>query len=165
MKLLYANGRFEARFSQDFQGDLDAVKAAGFKPDTSSGSWVWHTAKIPVLEKLREKRPASGIAIDNETFEKYKELAAQFEKNEEVKKAAKALEKARKKESEDKAKEENSTSAFGDKAFITKDDLPPMPPSTFQFIPPTPPPERCFVCGEPVYFYELPDVCLFCEKS
>ena len=117
MKLLYANGRFEARFSQDFQGDLDAVKAAGFKPDTSSGSWVWHTAKIPVLEKLREKRPASGIAIDNETFEKYKELAAQFEKNEEVKKAAKALEKARKKESEDKAKEEN---CLGDRGSIQR---------------------------------------------
>jgi hypothetical protein len=96
MNLVYNNGRFEARFSRDFQGDLDAVKTAGFKPDTSSGAWVWHTAKIPVLEKLRKNRPASGIAIDDATFEKYKELKEQFDKNEEIKKAAKAFEKERK---------------------------------------------------------------------
>lgn len=156
MQIVYANGRFEARFSQDFQGDLDTVKAAGFKPDTSSGAWVWHTAKIPVLEKLRKHRPDSGIAIDDATFQKYKELKEQFDKNEEIKKAAKKLEKERKAEEKEPAVPEG-------KMYITKEDLPPMPPSINPFIRPEPPKERCFICGEPLYFYELPDVCLWCE--
>ena len=164
MQIVYTNGRFEARFSQDFQGDLDAVKTAGFKPDTSSGAWVWHTAKIPVLEKLRVKRPASGIAIDNDTFQKYKELKEQFDKNEEIKKAAKALEKERKaaeKEAEYTPGEDGDL--FDADGNLKPHNLPPMPPSINPFVRPEPPKERCFVCGEPLYFYELPDVCLWCE--
>jgi len=165
MQIIYSNGRFEARFSQDFQGDLDAVKAAGFKADTSSGAWVWHTAKIPVLEKLREKRPASGISIDNDTFAKYKELSEQFRVNDEIKQAAKKLDKDRKKIEKHQAQEQATADVFGDKMYITKEDLPPMPPSINPFVRPEPPKELCFICQDPLYFYELPDICLWCEKT
>lgn len=34
----------------------------------------------------------------------------------------------------------------------------------YKFVPPDPPSERCSVCNDPVYFYELPSLCLYCEK-
>jgi len=156
--------RFEAEFSADFGGDLAAVKTAGFRTD-GPPAWAWYTDKIKVLNSLREHRPESGLSINDDAWNVYESLTKMAEKNEEVKKAAKALEKERKKESENKAKEETAEEVFGEKTYITKDDLPPMPPSENRFTPPQPPKECCFVCGEPLYFYELPDVCIWCEKT
>lgn len=166
MQIVYTNGRFEARFS-DFQGDLDAVKAAGFKPDTSSGAWVWHTTKIPVLEKLRKNRPVSGIAIDPETFAKYQELSEQFKINDDIKKAAKEFER----EQKAKAKEAEYTPGAEEDDLFDADgnlkphNLPPIPENPNRFKPPVHPGPWCQFCGDPIYFYELPDICIWCEKN
>jgi len=165
MNLRYANSRFEAEFSPDFQGDLAAVKGAGFKYDSSSGYPVWHTIKVPVLLKLRANRPASGITINPDALEIFKLWLEAHEKNAEIKKAALELKKKQKKEKMERAKEDTATEVFGDKEFITREDLAPQPPLTKPYIPHPPPPERCIICEEPLYFYELPDICIWCEKT
>src|SRR5271165_5837314 len=106
MNLRYANSRFEAEFSQDFQGDLAAVKSAGFKYDSSTGYPVWHTIKMPVLLKLRENRPASGITINPDALEIFKLWKEAHEKNEVIKAEVRKLDKERKKAAKEKEKEE-----------------------------------------------------------
>lgn len=167
MQIIYANGLFEARFSQDFQGDLDAVKAAGFRT-TGPPAWTWYAPppSIPALNRLRKNRPASGIAINAETFAKYKELAEQFEKNEEIKKAAKKLAK----EQKAKVKDEQYTPGEDGDLFdadgnFRPHNLPPMPKSENSFVRPEHPGPWCQFCGDSLYFYELPDICLWCELS
>lgn len=161
--------RFEAEFSTDFNGDLSAVKISGFKPDTSSGAWVWWTAKAAVLNKIRENKPASGLTITNEAYDAYVPLAEQETRNAEVKKQAAAINKAAKKERKNKELEAATTSLFAipeGKIWIGPDDLPPKPPfvSTIAPIPPFVGPV-CVFCAGPVYFYELqnPPTCLWCE--
>ena len=79
------NKRFEAEFSADFQGDLDAVKAAGFKTD-GPPAWIWHTNKVAVLNSLRtSSRPASGLTIDNDALAVYVPLNIIAQKNAEIK--------------------------------------------------------------------------------
>jgi len=165
MNLRYANSRFEAEFSQDFQGDLAAVKNAGFKYDSSTGYPVWHTIKMPVLLKLRENRPASGITINPDAQEIFKLWLGAHEKNAEIKAAARQLDKERKKAAKDAAKEDEAIDCFGDKESIGPEDLPPMPERESAFKRPDPPKERCMICDDPLYFYELPDICIWCEKT
>ena len=88
--------RFEAEFS-DFQGDLAAVKAAGFKPDTSSGAWVWWTAKSAVLTNSEITSPPVASQSPREAREQYTALAAIDEKNAEVRAALKNIKKSRRK--------------------------------------------------------------------
>lgn len=155
--------RFEAEFS-DFQGDLAAVKAAGFKPDTSSGAWVWWTAKSAVLTKLRNNKPASGLTITPEAREQYTALAALDAKNAEVKAA---LQKHQKEQKKTPPKDSMKMCDLGF-ACISKEDLPPMPP----FAQPRPQANldpnamKCIICETPTYFYEKqdPPTCLWCEK-
>lgn len=163
-------GRFEAEF-QDFQGDLAAVKAAGFKPDTSSGAWVWHAAKIPVIEKLRANKPPSGLTITPEGLLVYNELKENFDRNALIKAEAAKIEKARKKAAKEKQKEEVASETFNfpeGKIFIDKEDLPYKEPFVPNFVRPEPPALRCITCQVPVYVeFELsdPPICIWCEKT
>lgn len=159
--------QFEAEFSSDFQGDLEAVKEAGWRT-TGAPAWLWYAPPpgIKALNRLREKKPASGLTITPEALEVYRPLAEQEAKNAEIRKAAAELAKANKKQ---KKKEEQEAIASeimpDDKIYITAADLPPMPPSENRYISPPPPKELCQFCGQPLYFYESKDLCLFCEKQ
>ena len=156
--------QFEAEFSTDFAGDLEAVKEAGWRT-TGAPEWLWYAPPpgIKALERLRAKRPASGLTIAPDAFAVYRPLAEQEAKNAEIRAAAALLKKANKKEKKKKEQEAIGTAAMpDDKIYITAADLPPMPPSE-RYIPPPPPAERCSSCQQPLYFYESPDICLYCE--
>ena len=169
MNIRYSSERrqFEAEFSQDFSGDLEAVKEAGFRT-TGAPSWLWYAPPpgIKALERLRSKKPQSGLTISPDAFAVYRPLAEQWAKNEEIKKAAAELTKANKKEKKKKEQIAVGSAAMpDDKMFITAADLPPMPPSENRYTPPPPPAEKCSSCQAPLYFYESKDLCLFCEKG
>jgi hypothetical protein len=161
--------RFEAQFTTDFNGDLAAVKAAGFKTDGPASGWIWHTAKIPVLNKLREHRPASGLEIMNDALAVYKVLAERESKNAEAKEKFKEIEKKAKKERKEKEQEEQTTTLFAvpeGKIWLGPEDLPPKPPFVSEMAPiPEHKGPWCHICGQPVYFYEIqdPPTCLWCE--
>jgi hypothetical protein len=159
------NGRFEAEFSADFQGDLAAVKAAGFKPDTTSGAWVWWTAKASVLGKLRENRPASGLTIAADAKAHYASIAEMEAKNSKIKAEAKEYTKSVKKK-RDVTEQIKHAPVIPAKGYIDKEDLSPQPPQVNKYVPPPPPDTKCIICGAPVYFYELqnPPVCMWDEK-
>ena len=159
------NGRFEAEFSSDFQGDLEAVKAAGFKPDTSTGVWIWYTSKAGPLTKLRETRPPSGLTITPEAKSQYAPLAAMEAKNAEIKAEAKEYNKSVKKK-RDVVQQIKHALVIPEKGYIDKEDLSPQPPQVNKYVPPPPPDTKCIICGAPVYFYELqnPPVCMWDEK-
>ncbi len=152
-----AENRFEAEFS-DFAGDQHAVKEAGFKT-TGAPQWIWWTQKVPVMEKLRKNRPASGLTITPEASDVYTPLLEQERKNDEIRKLAKKA----------KADQEPHSNWLPDgKEYLEREDLPPQPPLEKPFQPPPPPDTQCSNCGQPVYFYELLGVfplCLFCEKE
>lgn len=159
------NGRFEAEFSSDFQGDLAAVKAAGFKSDTSTGTWVWWTAKASVLAKLREKRPASGLTITADAKANYAPLAELEARNAKIKAEVAQQNKSQKKKRKIEVQISNAV-VMPEKGYIEASDLPPMPPNPKKYVPPPPPDTLCIICGAPVYFYELqsPPTCLWDEK-
>lgn len=148
--------RYEAEFSSDFQGDLSAVKAAGFKADTSSGSWIWWTGKVKVLQKLK---PASGRTMTEQAFAIYEPMAKIEEQNAATRKQFAAVQKA--------AKKIPAPETPNDKIWIGPEDLPPMPPykPAAAVVCTVVPTGTCAGCGDPTYMYELPDVCLFCEKN
>lgn len=171
MRIRYneAMRRFEAEFTSDFNGDLSAVKEAGFKTDGPTSGWIWWTAKIPVLNKLRENKPASGLTITDEAYNVYVVLAERERKNAEAKAEFQKLDKVAKKERKQKEQEEATTSLFSipeGKLWLDAEDLPPKSP----FVSSLPKPvaiqgPKCHVCGETVAFYELqdPPTCLWCE--
>jgi hypothetical protein len=154
--------RFEAEF-EDFQGDLDAVRAAGFKTD-GPPDWVWYSQRAGPLTKLRENRPASGLTITAEARAEYIPLAQVEAKNAETKAQFAEHKKTLKKKLE---VEEQETKAFviPKKGYIDATDLPVMTPIERPYVSPPPPKEKCFICGSPVYFYEKqdPPTCLWCE--
>lgn len=161
---------FIAEFSSDFQGDLSAIKAAGFRT-FGPPAWVWYapSSGIKTLNKLRENRPASGLTISEEALAIYKPLAEQEARKAELKKQFSVLEKKAKKERKDK-EQEAATSALLNipegQIWIGPEDLPPKPLFISEL--PVPAPHKgpwCHVCGQPVYLYELqqPPTCLWCE--
>ncbi len=161
--------RFEAQFSTDFQGDLAAVKAAKFRCD-GPPSWLWWTVKLDALNALRENKPASGLTIDNAAFPYYTRLVEMETANAAARaKFAPIKEKQVKAKKERKKREDKertyTTVVIPEKGYIGVEDLSPQPPSEKPYIPPAPPETRCFMCQQPTYFYELPDLCLYCEKT
>jgi len=154
--------RFEAEFS-DFEGDLAAVKAAGFKTD-GPPEWIWYTYKSSPLTKLRTHRPASGLTISAEAREQYTALSPVEENNAKIKvELAKANKELKKTLKEDEGK---TSLVVPVKGYIGAEDLPPMPLSEKHYVPPPPPETTCIICKAPVYPYELqnPPTCLWCEK-
>jgi hypothetical protein len=148
---------FEAEF-QDFQGDLAAVKAAGFRT-TGAPGWVWYTLKVEALDKLRKNRPASGLTILEDALVEYNRL-----KEQETKKAALLAElKAAKKKTEPKETKVFVVphgQEFGYNCVEDSDKK-----IRIGYVPPEFTGPRCVVCNDEVYFYELqePPTCLSCE--
>jgi hypothetical protein len=163
---------FVAEFSADFQGDLEAVKLAGFRT-FGPPNWLWYAPPpgIKALNRLREHRPASDLTISPEALAVYQPLAEREAKNAEVKKALADAKKKVKKEQVEKEEEAATTSLFTipkGKIWVGPEDLPPKPPFVSSFTPPPPPDMKCHICGQPVYFYELQEpipLCLWCEKQ
>lgn len=150
---------FEAEF-QDFQTDLDAVKAAGFKT-TGSPDWIWHTQKIGPLDKLRKNRPASGLTILEDALVEYKRIKAQEESKAALLAELKAAKKAIKKKVEPEAQEPLAEGEYF-KSFCVPDSEPTI--YIGHIAPPYTGPQ-CVVCKGPVYFFELqsPPTCMWCE--
>jgi hypothetical protein len=160
------NLRFVAVFSSDFQGDLAAVKAAGFKTDGPSGGWIWYTYKAGPLTTLRENRPTSGLTISQEAREQYTSLWAVEQNNEKVKAELATHKKALKKKLKIEVEQITHAVHIPEKGYIEASDLPPAQSVCKQFIPPNKPTTLCIICGDPVYFYEKqnPPTCLWDEK-
>jgi hypothetical protein len=172
MNIRYTLGRFEAEFSSDFQNDLDAVKGAGFKPDTSTGRWVWWTSKIAVIEKLKKKRPLSGLTATPEAAEAIRTFTEIEERNRPIREAAEKLKKEQKKKQKADQQEEVATHLVNipdGKIGIGPEDLPYKAPYVSTFVKPSPPDLRCSFCQDPVYEgleRTIPfPVCMWCEKT
>lgn len=149
---------FEAEF-QDFKGDLEAVKAAGFKT-SGPPSWVWYATKASQLDKLKEKRPASLTILEDALLE-YQKL-----KKEEDEKAAllnelKAAKKAVKTALADQPEEQSLSSK---EWFEYVNTIESSGSEKVEHIWDGP---ICSVCNCPVYFYmtQTPPMCLWCEKQ
>ena len=153
--------RFEAQF-EEFQGDLAAVKAAGFKTD-GAPEWIWYTCRAGPLTKLRENRPPSGLTISPEARENFTALLSVETKNAETKAQLAAHNKELKKKLKIDDKE---ILVIPEKGYIDASDLPFKPSPVVAYKPPAPPTTLCIVCQDPVYFYEKqdPPTCLWCEK-
>lgn len=177
MNIIYnaAYGRFEAQFSTDFNGDLAAVKGAGFKCD-GPPSWIWWTVKLAALNKLRENKPISGLTINESAFQQYTHLSAMEAKNEEARAKFAPIKEEQKKAKKQRKREEQVERVYHKVVippkpgelydFIGAEDLPPMPPRKTPERPPWTGP-RCAYCRQPVYVYEKQEpipTCLFCEK-
>ena len=168
---------FVAEFSTDFHGDLNAVKNAGFRT-TGPPQWFWYTAKLPVLNKLRENKPASGLTIAESAYQAYLALTEIERVNEAARAQFAPIKEKQIKEKKERKKRELKDQVYtafvvppkpGEEYdYVGVQDLPPMPP----FILKNPPQPHsgpfCTYCRAPVYFYEkqypIP-VCLFCEIS
>jgi hypothetical protein len=159
-----AQQRFEVEF-QDFAGNLESVKAHGFKTDGPPG-WIWWTQKIKVLNALRANKPASGLSITPEALAVYTPLAEQEAKNDAVKKALAEARKALKKEHKKQEVLSGTPTLPEGCAWIGKENLPALADFEKTFVPPTPPALRCLTCSDPVYDYEYPEIpqCLWCHK-
>jgi len=158
--------RFEAEFSTDFQGDLVAVKAAGFKTD-GPPEWVWYSYKAEPLTKLRENRPQSGLTITPDAREQFAALTAVEAKNAEIKAQLAAHNKELKKKLKIISNEKTSILKMCAEGYmcISVEDLPPKPPYQNAKAPPWTGPV-CVVCSSPLLSFERhnPNVCTWCEK-
>lgn len=178
MNIIYnaQHGRFEAQFSTDFNGDLAAVKGAGFKCD-GPPSWVWHTIKLAALNKLRENKPISGLTINESAFQQYTILTEMEAKNEAARAAFAPVKEEQKKAKKQRKREEQIERTYHKVViphkprelydFIGAEDLPPW--ESKQMAPERPlwTGPRCFYCQQPVYPYENQELpaCLWCEKK
>jgi hypothetical protein len=162
--------RFEAEFSTDFQGDLAAVKAAGFKTD-GAPEWVWYTYRAGPLGKLRENRPPSGLTITPEAREQFVSLWTVEQKNAELKAQLAEHNKALKKKL--KIEDQDAKASAGPKMkmcaegymCLSAEDLPPKPPYQNAKAPAWTG-LVCSICEAPLLPLELhnPNVCMWCEK-
>lgn len=162
-----ANKEFVAQF-EEFAGDLEAVKAAGFRTDGPPG-WRWFAPApgVKALNRLRANKPASGLTISVDALEIYKPLAEIEEKNQAVLDRLKDYKKTLKKAQKEAAK--HAPQIPDDKMYISLEDLPPLPPFVSSHLVVEFPGEKliCVSCADRVYFYEYPDIpmCLFCAKT
>jgi hypothetical protein len=149
--------RFEAELvrNETWRDTIELIKKAGFKTDGPPG-WAWHTVKASVLNKLRDLKPATGVSITEVALEKYKQIDQQEKKKLELKKLLKTARKA-------------ADKSHADSLVVEDENGVVVEPLKLQFIPtyirPEPPAESCFICGDPIYFYEYPDMCLWCSKN
>jgi len=158
---------FVAQFSQDFQGDLDACKAAKFMT-SGPPDWTWYAPPpgLPALERIRKNKPASGLTITDAAYLVYQRLADIKAKNDEVKKLMKKAQ-AEAKKTPDKTPDAPDHDC-GEHCWIGPKDLPPEPPYVSPYPKSIPPDLKCYVCQTFVYEeYMLTEpfpVCLWCEK-
>lgn len=136
---------------------MESVRHSGFKT-TGAPEWIWHTASTAVLNKLRKSPPKSGLAITELALEKYTLLDKQIQDKQELKKKFKQA-----------AQEINSGNwkeyIDPETGIVCKTVAPSEEKFKVEYIPPAPPENYCFVCGDPVYFYEQPDLCIWCAEK
>jgi hypothetical protein len=137
--------------------EVPIAKQAGFKT-FGPPQWVWKTQKASVLNKLRKLNPASGIDITELALQKYNLLNQQETEKKNLKKKFDKESKAARLPKQD----EYFDAELG---FICVKVEPALEPFTWSFIPPKPPETSCFNCGNPTYFLELPDLCIYCEGN
>jgi hypothetical protein len=169
VNIAWNNAEFVAEFSQDFQGDLNAVKNAGFKT-TGPPDWRWYTIGVKGLNKLREKRPSSGLTISPEALAVYTRLNEIEAKNAEVRAQLAIAKKAQKKEQKKKAEEEPDPywgKLTEEKWWIGAEDLPPWVSALIPKIRPILTSEQiCEGCGiGPLSPLDYPTLCLWCSKT
>lgn len=150
----------ELSLNEHWRDDMESVRSVGFKT-TGAPSWIWHTSKAPILNKLRDLKPKSGLTITETALEKYKLLNEQETVKVEMKKR---FDKAKKLV----AQEINSSNwkdyIDEETGIVCKQVSPPPEPFTWKYTPPPAPEVYCFMCGSPLYFFEYPDLCLSCSK-
>ena len=160
MRILWSDSEnvFVAEFSSDFPGDLDSVKTAGFRTN-GPPNWLWYapSSGVKALDYLREHKPNSGLVITEQALEKYNFLKKQFEKKRELKKI---FEQGKREASKTSFEKTFIDSESGIKCLVVESKVQDFVPS---FVRPKSPEDICFMCGEPVYFYEYPDICLSCK--
>lgn len=158
--------RFEVQF-HDFQDEQPRVKAAGFKTD-GPPAWIWYSFKSEPLTKLRENRPAT-LTISPEARAEYAKLKEVEDRNAAVKAQLAEHKKALKKKLKADKQDAMQPDEYLDDAGFVCLKVAPGLPFTSQMPPPPPHPETtCFICGNPVYWYEYGESqkpsCLYCQK-
>jgi hypothetical protein len=146
----------ELGLNEFWQDDMALVRSLGFKT-TGPPSWIWHTSKIALLDKLRSQQPKSGLSITELALQKYQFLKQQSDQKKQLKKQF------------NKAAEELCVSNWKEyidpeTGIVCKEVPPADEPFVWKYIPPAPPEVYCFVCGDPIFNYEYPDTCLWCSK-
>lgn len=161
-----AEKSFEAEFTlgDQWSADQTAAKAAGFRT-TGPPEWKWYATTVKPLNKLRKKRPDSGLTISPEAFAAYEPMQAVHEKNEAVAKQFKDARLALKKAQAIAAAEKSAETPFD---WDAEQVVPPPPPGLIipQKIVQPLEGKRCIVCADVIAFFErqLPPMCLWCEK-
>ena len=167
--------RFEAELSRDnFQIDLEAAKAAGFKTD-GAPAWVWYSPKAMSLKWLRENRPPV-LTIEVGARVEYERLLSVEETNARIKAELQVHKKTLKKTLDrEKRQGEMHATVIPSKPgelynYIGAEDLPPMSPRENPYVPPPSPDVLCFVCESPVHPFEYAEgtvnpACLWCRKK
>jgi hypothetical protein len=151
----------ELGLNEFWKQDMELVRSIGFK-STGPPQWIWHTSKASLLNKLRDLKPKSGLTITETALEKYKFINEQEQKKQELKKL---YEKAK----EQAAEEINSANwkdyIDAETGIVCKQ----VEPLDTKFVPKyviaAPPEIYCFICGDRLYMYELPDICMYCDET
>jgi hypothetical protein len=168
MRVLWddAESAFLAEFTpgEQWAGDLESAKTAGFKT-SGPPNWKWLARKAAVLNKLRQNKPASGLTLTEVAFQHYKSINEREEKKAELKKNFQKLKKAADKESKDPEVSGLVELVIPEKGYIDASDLPSSAYQVVVYTPPPSPKDTCFICEEPVYFYEKSGICLWCERE
>ena len=145
-------GWFQVEFGRE---ELAIVKQAGFKT-FGPPQWIWKTQKASVLNKLRKLNPDS-VTITELALQKYQLLNQQETKTKELKKQFKE---------ESYAARTKVDEYLDPYTGIICVKVEPAPePFTWKFTAPAPPETYCFVCGDPTYFPEQPDLCIWCSGN
>lgn len=157
---------FAAEF-HDFQSDLEAVKLAGFRT-FGPPEWIWYAPSpgVKALNRLRENKPQSGLALTEHAFNKYKLASEKLEQKDALKKQFKDAQKKANKESKDPDISGLTDIIIPEKGYIDASDLPEFK-STWNkpvFIKPD---FICIVCGDWLYlpFPDYPDICSWCDMQ
>ena len=170
MRIVWNNDRFEAELTpgESWRPDKDSVQHAGFKTE-GPPTWTWFTTKASVLNKLRENKPLSGLIITEVALQKYKTQNEVELKKEQLRKQWQTAKKQAQKQSKDPDISGMVDLIIPEKGYIGAEDFPPLEIKLTAFPKSdTISSDYCFICGDPVYFYEklLPTaICIFCEKE
>ena len=155
---------FQAEISLTNDGwrdDVDILKQSGFHT-SGPPQWAWLTTKVSVLNKLRDLKPKSGLAITELALEKYKFLTDQQTQKAQLKKQ---FEQAKK-----QAAEEIDSAKWRDyideeTGIVCKQVEPLDTKFVWKYTPPPAPEVWCFICGDALYFMDYPDLCLWCSNK
>jgi hypothetical protein len=158
MKILWNEQRnwFQVELGEPWRDNMELVRSVGFKT-SGPPEWIWRATKASTLNKLRSK--SQSLVITELAFEKYKILNEQEQSKIELKKRflkAKTL----------AAREINSNNwkeYFDEETGVMCKIVEPVTDKfVWKYEPPPPPEVRCFICGQPLYCFDAPDICTWC---